>query len=62
MICDRMNLLFIFYVQFIYSILFILMVSLFFLLNLKNFEKNEIDREMKFVRNVLTLRLIIICH
>lgn len=49
MICDRMNLLFIFYVQFIYSILFILMVSLFFLLNLKNFEKNEIDREMKFV-------------
>lgn len=53
MICDRMNLLFIFYVQFIHSNLFILMVSLFFfLLNLKNFEKNEIDREMKFVRNV----------
>lgn len=49
MICDRMNLLFIFYVQFIHSNLFILMVSLFFLLNLKNFEKNEIDREMKFV-------------
>lgn len=63
MICDRMNLLFIFYVQFIHSNLFILMVSLFFFfIKFEEFRKKWNWSWNEIRTKCLTLRLIIIYH